>query len=414
MTNETSNGTPAGALADVRVVDLTQMLAGPLCTQVLADQGASVIKVESLAGDGIRRAGPYRPDDEQRAFGGYFASVNRNKTSLALDLKQPEGKAVLRRLIASADVVVENFRSGVMERLGLSYESLRKSQPALVYAAIRGFGDPRSGESPYADWPAYDVVAQAMGGLMSITGQPGGPPTKVGPGVGDIVPALLLGIGILSALHHARRTGQGQFVDVAMADGILALCERIVYQRSYEGRTPGLEGNRHPLLCPFGLFEAADGWVSIACPSDAFWKLLAGAMGRPEMGEDPDYATNAARSSRSEQVIAAVEDFTRRHSKQELAALLGGKVPFGPVYNAGDIFDDPHYRSRRMIVDVEHPGCSEPVQIAGIPIKMAETPGSIRRRAPLLGEQSEEILRELGYTPEAINSLRSRSVLLPE
>ncbi|MDM0015344.1 CoA transferase [Variovorax sp. J22P168] len=400
-----------GALAGLRVIDLTQMLAGPVCTQVLADHGAEVIKIESLAGDGIRTSGPFRPDDQLRAFGGYFQSVNRNKSSIAIDLKQAEGRALLERLVRDADVVVENFRTGVMERLGLGFEQLRESNPRLVYAAIRGFGDPRSGESPYAHWPAYDVVAQAMGGIMSITGTAEGGPTKIGPGIGDIVPGLMLGIGILAAVHHAQRTGRGQFVDVAMADSVLALCERIVYQQSYEGRTPGPEGNRHPLLCPFGLFEATDGWVAVACPDEKLWGQLARIIGRPEMVDDPRYATNPARVDHAADVIAAVEAFTRRHSKAELARQLGGVTPFGPVYTARDIFDDPHFAKREMLVEVEHPGCSTPVRIAGVPIKLSETPGGIHRRAPLLGEHTDAVLHGLGLGPEEVAQLRAQRVV---
>ena len=400
-----------GALSDMRIVDLTQMLAGPICTQFLADQGAQVIKVEPLAGDGIRSSGPFRSDDTLRAFGGYFQSVNRNKLSVALDLKQAAGKDLFLRLVRDADVVVENFRAGVMERLGLGYETLREGNPRLVYAAIRGFGDPRSGKSPYADWPAYDVVAQAMGGIAGITGEAEGRPVKVGPGVGDIVPGLMAGIGILSAVHHAKRSGRGQFVDVAMADSVLALCERIVYQQSYEGRTPGPEGNRHPLLCPFGLFRASDGWVAIACPDEKLWGKLARIIGRGEMATDPRYATNTARLQHAAEVIAAVEDFTRVRSKAELARLLGGIAPFGPVCTAEDIFADPHFRQRDMIVDVEHPGCDGPVQIAGVPIKLSETPGRVHRRAPLIGEHTEQVLRGLGLEAAHIEQLKRDRVI---
>lgn len=400
-----------GALSDLRIVDLTQMLAGPICTQMLADHGAQVIKVESLAGDGIRASGPFRPDDTLRAFGGYFQSVNRNKSSIALDLKQEEGKSIFRRMIEEADVVVENFRAGVMDRLGLGYETLREIKPALVYATVRGFGDPRSGASPYAHWPAYDVVAQAMGGIMSITGEPGGAPTKIGPGIGDIVPGLMLGLGVLTAVHHARRTGEGQFVDIAMVDGVLALCERTVYQQSYEGRTPGLEGNRHPLLCPFGLFPAVDGWVAVGCPDEKLWAELARIIGRPEMADDPRYATNRARVEHADEVIGAVEAYTAVRSKAQLAQALGGHVPFGPVCNSRDIFDDPHYRVREMLVEVEHPGCAEPVQIAGVPIKLSATPGAVRRRAPLLGEQTDEILLGMGLSQSQIESLRAARVI---
>jgi len=401
-----------GALSDLRVIDLSQMLAGPVCTQVLADQGAQVLKIESLEGDGIRSSGPFHPEDELRAFGGYFQSVNRNKSSLALDLKHPEGRAIFMRLVEDADVVVENFRAGVMERLGLGYETLSAHNPRLVYATIRGFGDPRTGPSPYADWPAYDVVAQAMGGIMGITGPQGGPPTKIGPGVGDIVPGLMLSVGILAAIHHAQKTGQGQFVDVAMADGVLALCERIVYQRSYEARTPGGEGNRHPLLCPFGLFPASDGWVSIACANEKLWAALAAIIGRPDMATDSRFASNPSRVKNAAEVIAAVEAFTHSRSKAELATALGGKVPFGAVYSADDIFEDPHFRQRDMLVQLDHPGCPVPLHVAGVPIKLSRTPGGVRRRAPLLGEHTEQVLRhQLGLGAEAVARLREEGAI---
>ncbi len=397
---------PAGALAGLRVVDLTQMLAGPFCTQILADHGAEVIKVEAMTGDGTRVTGPFRDDDTLRSFGGYFQSVNRNKRSIAVDMKTDAGREIVRKLIDNADIVVENFRSGVMDRLGLSFETLRKTNPRLVYGTVRGFGDPRSGESPYAQWPAYDVVSQAMGGMMGITGPDRDTPTKIGPGVGDTVPALMLCIGILAAVHRARDTGEGQFVDVAMTDAVLAMCERIVYQTSYTGAVPTPEGNRHPLLCPFGLFRARDGFVSIACATDHFWEKLAVAIGRPELGADDAFATNAARVRNAQQVIDAIEAFTSVRTKEEIAQCLGGKVPFGPVYTSAEIFEDPHYRVREMLVEVEQPGSNNPVKIAGVPIKLSSTPGGIRTRAPRLGEHTDEILQAAGYQFQDIERMR--------
>lgn len=274
-----SHDRPRGALDGLTVVDLTQMLAGPYASMMLADQGARVIKVEPPGGDETRRTGPHIENAlriEDGGYGSYFASINRGKESIVLDLKQEAGKEVLLRLIESADVVIENFRAGVMERLGLGYEALAKVNPRLVYATLRGFGDRRSGASPYADWPAYDPVAQAMGGIMGITGSvPGGPPTKVGPGVGDILPAMFLSFGIASACWRAQRTGRGQFVDVGMVDSVLAVCERIIFQYSSTGVVPRPEGNGHPLLCPFGMFPAKDGFVSIGIPRDEFWRLYA-------------------------------------------------------------------------------------------------------------------------------------------
>ncbi|RDK08864.1 CoA transferase [Cupriavidus lacunae] len=402
---------PTGALAGLRVIDLTQMLAGPFCTQILADHGADVIKVEAMTGDGTRVTGPFCADDTLRAFGGYFQSVNRNKRSIAVDLKTGEGRAILRGLIDNADIVVENFRAGVMERLGLAYETLRETNPRLVYGTVRGFGDPRSGESPYAQWPAYDVVSQAMGGMMGITGPDRDTPTKIGPGVGDTIPALMLCIGILAAVNRVHETGQGQFVDVAMTDAVLAMCERIVYQTSYTGEVPAPEGNRHPLLCPFGLFRARDGRVSIACATDAFWEKLAIAIGRPDMATDAAFATNAARVARQQQVIDAIEAFTTVRTKEEIAAVLGGKVPFGPVYTSAEIFGDPHYQAREMLVEVEQPGSATPVKIAGVPIKLSETPGAVRQRAPLLGEHTREILQAAGYAMSDIDHLRHSGVV---
>jgi crotonobetainyl-CoA:carnitine CoA-transferase CaiB-like acyl-CoA transferase len=272
------SGTAFGALSDIRIIDLTQMLAGPYGTMMLADQGAQVIKVEPLGGD-MTRGGPPKPGAP--LLGGYFQSINRNKESVCLDLKSEAGRAALMALLAGADAVVENFRAGVMERLGLSWEVLHTANPRLVYACLRGFGDHRTGASPYADWPAFDVVAQAMGGVMAITGPDPRTPTKVGPGVGDIVPGMLLAFGVLSGIHHARRTGEGQFVDVSMVDGVLALCERTVWQRSTTGEVPAPEGNHHPFLCPFGMYPAADGYVTIAAQQDEFFKVLCAELGAP-------------------------------------------------------------------------------------------------------------------------------------
>lgn len=400
-----------GALDGIRIIDLSRMLAGPFCSQILADQGAEVIKIEQFEGDNSRHLEPYRPDDKLRLFGGYFASVNRNKKSVVIDLKNPEGHAVLRKLIAGADVVVENFRPGVMERLGLGYEELREDNPALVYAAIRGFGDPRTGKSPYMNWPAFDVVAQAMGGIMGITGPDENSPTKVGPGVGDLIPGVFASVGILSALLHVKKTGQGQFVDVCMIDSVLAFCERIVHQHSYIGAIPKPEGNQHPILTPFGMFEAKDGHITIGAPTDGFWEQLCKLIDREDLLDDPKLKTQALRAQNRPQVYGAVEQFTKRHTKQELFEVFGGKIPFGPVYDVVDIFADEHFKARNMLVEVEQPGSATPVTLVGTPIKMTETPGGIHTRPPLLGEHTEEILSGLGLEPSTLADLRSKNVI---
>lgn len=400
-----------GALAGTRVIDLTQMLAGPYCTMMLADQGAEVIKIEPVAGDPTRSFGPFQEGDTDRHFGGYFQSTNRNKMSIGIDLKSPEGRDLLIKLVEDADILVENFRAGVMDRLGVGYETLSEVNPRLVYAAIRGFGDPRTGASPYIDRPAFDVVAQAMGGAMGITGPDAHTPIKLGPGIGDIFPAAMSAFGILAAYHHTVRTGQGQFVDVAMYDAVVALCERIVYQYSYSGKSPVPEGNQHPILCPFGVFTAKDGQVTIGCPRDSFWVDLVTIIGRPELAADPRFATNNDRLAHREETVAIVEEWTRTRTKSEISEALGLRVPFGPVNTAADIYADPHIAAREMLVDVENPGTEQPVTIAASPIRMTATPGGVSRRAPLTGEDTDRVLSRLGLANDEIADLKKRRVI---
>lgn len=395
----------AGPLAGAKVVDLTQVLAGPFCTMLLADLGAEVIKVEPIEGDTTRATRPFFDDDANHYFGGYFQSVNRNKSSIAVDLKQPAGREIVRRLTRDADVLVENFRVGVMERLDLGYEQLREINPRLVYACVRGFGDPRTGRSPYADWPAFDIVAQAMGGLMGITGPAPGEPCKVGPGVGDIFPATLLAFGIVAALRHAERTGVGQFVDVAMYDGILALCERIVYQYGYTGEVPHQQGNSHPLVVPFDVFKTKDGSVAIATARDAQWAELCKRIGRSELAGDPRYKLRDDRMQHAAEVRRIVGDWTGARTNREVVEALGGFVPVGPVQTAADIFADPHVAARNMIVTVEHPGSQRRGVVAGTPVKFSGTPAGPSRRAPLLGEHTAAVLRGLGYTDTELQKL---------
>jgi len=400
-----------GALDGVRIVDLTQMLAGPYCTMLLADQGAEIIKVEPLDGDHTRIIGPYHVDDKLKAFGGYFASVNRNKKSIAIDLKKPEGRDLVLKLCDGADAVVENYRGGVMDRLGLSYETLHARNPKLVYATIRGFGDPRTGKSPYSDFPAYDVISQAMGGIMAITGPDKDTPLKVGPGVGDIVPAITCAFGIVSAIFRAHKTGKGQFVDVGMVDAILAVCERIMHQHSYAQTLPAPEGNHHPLLCPFGMFPAKDGFVTIAAHADTHFPILCRLIGRPEMATDPRFVTVQDRRASQDEIIATISAFTRQRTKQELLKHFGGKVPFSPVYNVRDIVADPHFKAREMLPRVPHPGLDHEVQIAGVPVKMSETPGKVRHRAPLLGEHTDDTLKSIGCSADDIARLRADKIV---
>jgi crotonobetainyl-CoA:carnitine CoA-transferase CaiB-like acyl-CoA transferase len=394
-----------GALSDIRIIDLTQMLAGPYGSMMLADHGAQVIKVEPRGGDMTRGGGGVPIEGEPTPpLSGYFQSVNRNKQSVCLDLKSDVGRAAFKALIAGADAVMENFRAGVMERLGLGYEVLREINPKLVYGALRGFGDRRTGASPYNDWPAFDVVAQAMGGIMAITGPDAATPTKVGPGVGDIIPGMMLAFGVLSAVHHARRTGEGQFVDISMVDGVLAVCERMVWQHSSEGVVPGPEGNHHPFLTPFGMFPAADGFVTIAAQQDEFFAVLCERLGAPHILSDPRFSSRANRAASRQDLIETLGGVTATFTKAELMDRLGGHIPFGPVMNIAEIETDLHFAAREMIVQVEQPG-APPVRIAGVPIKMTATPGGVRRRAPILGEDTRARLIEAGMTDLEIDRL---------
>ena len=394
-----------GALEGLTVLDLTQVLAGPFCTMMLADHGAEVIKIEPPDGDATRLFPPFHDEDKARPYGGYFQSINRNKKSVVMDLKQSQGRDAFLRLTEQADVVVENYRAGVMERLGLAYETLAAGNPRLVYATIRGFGDPRSGESPYNHWPAYDVVSQAMGGVMGITGPAPEQPMKVGPGIGDTVPAMMMAFGILAAVRHAERSGEGQFVDISMIDGVLSLCERIVHQYSYSGAVAQPEGNAHPLFTPFGMFPAADGWVTIGCPTDRFWRDLCAAMGHGELGDHSKYALNESRAARNAEVVDLVSGWTSVLTKQELVERLGGIVPFGPVNDIADIAEDEHFRIRNMLVELPHPGTERPVQVAGVPLHFSLTPGAVRERAPMLGEHTREVFAAFGFDSAETDAL---------
>lgn len=389
-----------GPLADVRIVDLTQALAGPYCTMLLGDLGADIIKVEPPHGDMARTLGPPFPDRQGCDYSPYFASINRNKRSIVLDLKSDAGRATLFKLIERADAVVENARSGVMDALGIGYETLSARNPRLVYAAVRGFGDPRTGRSPYSDWPAFDIVAQCMGGLVGMTGPAGGEGYRCGPGVGDIYPGTLAALGVVSAIHAARVSGKGQFLDVAMYDAVLALCEVIVYTYSLTGKTIAPAGNSSRIIVPFDIFPTADGAIAIAAPTDNQWAALCRAMGRAELIADDRTRSNPRRVANGEFVRNLIREWTAARPTAAIVGALGGKVPVGPVNTAREIFADPHPRARGMLVEVQPPGDNPPLTIAGPAIKLAGTPAAVHSRAPRLGEHGAEILAELGIAPE--------------
>jgi succinyl-CoA:mesaconate CoA transferase len=385
------------ALSGLRVLDLTRVLGGPYCTMLLSDLGADVVKIEPPGGDLVRSTPPFAEHDGE-PYGGYFQSVNRGKRSLELDLRTDRDRERFLDLAGEADVLVENFRAGTMERLGLAYERLREENPELIYSSIRGFGDPRTGETDRQDRPAYDLVVQALAGVMEVNGQPDSPPTKVGLGVGDIFTGVLNAVGILAALHHRDASGGGgQYVDTAMYDSMVSLCERTVYQYSYDGKVPTRRGNAHPTLFPYDAFRAADGLVVIAALGDSQWRALCEAMDRPDLAAN--YPDDASRLADRKLLRAIIADWVGSRSTAAVLDALDSEVPCAPVQDVTDVFEDEGLRRRGMLVEVDQPGTDRTVEIAGTPIKMTRTPTGPDRRAPLLDEHADETFAERG-TPD--------------
>ncbi|MEM7338530.1 MAG: CoA transferase [Actinomycetota bacterium] len=384
-----------GPLADVRVIDLTQAIAGPWSTMMLADLGADVIKVESPTGDLQRTMAPYTLDDDVRAYGGSFGTYNRNKRGIALDLNDDADRETFLDLIASADAIVENMRAGVMDKLGLSYEVLAERNPSLVYGAIRGFGDPRTGASPYADWPAYDVIAQAHGGLVSMNGSGPDDRVQVGPFLGDIYPGTVGALAFLAAIYHAKRTGEGQFVDVAMTDSIMAITEQGVMRYSYMGRgdTPP-SGNSNDFVAPFDVFDTADGAVAIATPTNKHWAILAELIDRPDLVTDERTSSARGRVKNRELVDGALMEWAATKTNAEVIETLGGQVPVGVVNKPGDLFTDAHVTARDMLVAVDQPS-GRPIVQVNTPMRFTGTETGVYRRAPMLDEHGDEVRAEI-------------------
>ncbi len=392
------------ALEGLRVLDLTRVLAGPYATMILADLGAEVIKIERPgSGDDARSFGPYVEGESA-----YFMSLNRNKRSMTLNLKSPRGQEVFRELVPLADILVENFRPGTLEKLGLGYETLRVLNPRLIYAASSGFG--RTG--PYSRRPAYDAVVQAMGGLMSITGQEGGAPTRVGTSIGDIAAGLFTVIGILSALTARERTGVGQVVDVAMLDCQVAILENALARYVVTGEVPRPQGNRHPSIVPFEPFETQDGQLMVAAGNDALWRRLCEALECPELASDPRFVTNPLRNAHYVELRPLLAKIFRERTTAAWQALLeGAGVPVSPINDVAQVMEHPQVLAREMLVQLTHPVAGA-LTLPGIPVKLSETPGVVRTSAPLLGEHTEALLAELlGYTPAQIAELRAEGAL---
>ena len=401
--------TTTGPLKGLKVIDLSHIMAGPACAMLLADMGADVVKVERIPqGDDSRRMVPPTIGDESAAF----MIMNRNKRGIALDLQAEAGRNVLSRLLRNADVLIENFRRGAMEQMGFGYDAVHALNPKLVYCSISGFG--RTG--PYADRGGFDLVAQGMSGLMSITGEgPGHPPVKIGAPVTDITAGVLACVGILAALHSRESTGQGQMVDTSLFEaGIIhtywhsAMCFAT-------GRAPGPMGTAHPLNAPYQAFPTSDGWITVGAANQGNWLRLVDALGapelRPKLDEDPRFSTNADRMRNLAALTATLTPvFQRRSSAEWLRRLEQAGVPAGPVLEVGQMHADPQALAREMVVETVHPTAGN-VKAIGLPIKFSDTPGDVRRAAPLFGQHTREVLRENGFSDIEIDQLLSQGVI---
>lgn len=392
------------ALEGIRVIDLTTAYSGPFCTMHLADHGAEVIKVEYPGtGEQSRNWGPFKNGNS-----GYYSFLNRNKKGITLNLKHEKGKKILRELLQHADVLVENFKVGTLDGLGLGYEELKKINPKIIYAAISGFGQ----NGPYANRPCYDVVAQAMSGMMTITGFPENPPTKIGPSVGDNYTGTYLALGILLALFHREKTGQGQIVDVSMLDTLFSVLENAVITNTLTGVIPKQVGNADPSIAPFDVFATQDGYLAVGVGTDTQWERLCQVMNRQDLIQDERFNTNGKRVENYEpdlkMIIAQwVAKFTRREMEEVLVA---AGICVGPVLNVEEAVNHPQIRQREMIVEIDTPDLGR-ISVPGVPIKLSASPGGISKAAPLLGETNTELLFSLGYTAVDIADMAKEGVI---
>ncbi|RRN72862.1 CoA transferase [Peribacillus simplex] len=380
-------------LQGLKVLDLSRILSGPYCTMILADMGADVIKIEAPQGDDTRTWGPPFIGTESC----YFLSVNRNKKSLVLNLKTPEGKAIFLDLVKSADIVVENFRPGTLDKLGISYNVLKEINEKIILASISGFGQ----TGPYAKRPGYDVIAQGMGGLMSVTGEPDGTPMKAGFSFADLGSGMWALIGILMALQARNSTRKGQWVDASLLDTMISWQTYLATGFFATGRNPQPMGNAHPSICPYQVFQANDGYFNVGVGNESQWKKFCQIM-KLNIANDPRFLTNSKRVENRDQLIPILENLFKAESfKYWVKILDDGGVPAGPVYQLSDLYADPHVSEREMLLSLQHPTIGEIKQV-GIPIKLSDTPGELKTPPPLLGEHSYEILEELGYSNEDI------------
>lgn len=390
-------------LSGIRVIDLTRNLAGPFCTMLLADLGAEVIKVEMPGtGDEARTFGPFINGES-----GYFISINRGKKGITLNLKDPRGKELLLKLVARGDVLVESFRPGVLERLGLSYERVSAVNPRIVYASVSGFGH----TGPYREKGAYDLVVQGYGGIMSITGQPGGVPTRVGVSIGDLAAGLYLASGILAALVARGLTGRGDRIDVSMLDCQVALLENSIVRYGASGEIPGRIGNRHPSITPFEMFPTQDGYIIVCAGNQNLWENFCRVIGREDLLADPRFASNGLRTDNQAALAEILQGVMVKKSTAEWLELLDAAgVPCGPVNNVAQVLKDPQVRSREMVITIDHPRAGQ-VQVPGCPVKAREHPPVAAKPSPLLGEHNREVFGWLGLSEADLAELEREGVI---
>ena len=402
-----------GPLEGVRVLDLTRILAGPFCSMLLADLGAEVVKVETPgAGDPARGNGPFLPgpDGRENAYSTYFLSINRGKQSIAIDLAKPRGRELLLELAKRSDVLLENFRPGAMERLGLSYDAIAEANPRIVMASVSGFGQ----TGPYSARPALDVIVQGMGGMLSITGEPGGGPVRPGASMGDITAALFTAAGVLAALLECEKSGKGQYLDIGMMDCQVAIMENAFTRYFTLGEVPQRLGTRHPSSTPFQAFKTSDGHVVVAIMGGATdqWPLLCAALDHPELIDDPRYETGWSRTQHYDELIPVIEEAMLTKTTAEWVEIISELgIPVGPVQDIAQVANDPQMAYRGMFTELEHPVLGA-VKSTGNPVNMSRTPSGPSVPAPDLGEHTDGVLRGLlGLTDAAVADLRAAEVV---
>ena len=391
-------------LKGVRVIDCSRVLAGPYAAMVLGDLGADVIKVERPGrGDDTRAWGPPFAGGESA----YYLSINRNKRSMTLNLKSPEGKAILRQMVAGADVLIENFKTGDFDRMGIGYEALREVNPGLIYCSITGYGT----TGPYASKPGYDFMLQAEGGIMSITGPADGEPYKVGVAIVDVTAGLYAANAIQAALHYKEKTGKGQKVEVSLFESQIAWLINVASAYLVSGEPPRRYGNAHPNIVPYETFPTADGYIAAGAGNDAQFARFCKVLGLEDLPDDPRFRTNADRVNNRHVLIPLLrERFRTRTTEEWIAALEAASIPCAPINTLDRVFAHPQTRARNMLVEVEHPTIGQ-LKMVGLPYKLSGTPLGIYRHPPLLGEHTDEVLDELGYSPAEIEDLRARGII---